>query len=61
MRFFKLVTDYTESQDGTTAELAAGDLDRPFVELLGKQQLPSSIQAYSADPLGGSYSTYILL
>jgi RAB protein geranylgeranyltransferase component A len=41
MRFFKLVTDYTENEDG---ELAAEDLDRPFVELLRRQQLPISIQ-----------------
>jgi len=43
MRFFKLVTDYTESEDG---ELVAGDLDRPFVELLRRQQLPISVQEY---------------
>lgn len=43
MRFFKLVTDYTENGDG---ELAAEDLDRPFVELLRRQQLPISIQEY---------------
>lgn len=48
MRFFKLVADYTESEGegGTIGELAAGDLDRPFVELLRRQQLPISIQEY---------------
>ena len=44
MRFFKLVTDYIESQDGMVAGLTAEDLDSPFIELLKKQQLPSSIQ-----------------
>lgn len=44
MRFFKLVTDYTESQDGMVAGLTAEDLESPFIELLKKQQLPSSIQ-----------------
>lgn len=46
MRFFKLVADYTESEGGTIGELAAGDLDRPFVGLLRRQQLPISIQEY---------------
>lgn len=46
MRFFKLVTDHTESEDGSVGELAAGDLDKPFVELLRRQQLPISIQEY---------------
>jgi RAB protein geranylgeranyltransferase component A len=46
MRFFKLVADYTESEDGAIGELAAGDLDRPFVELLRRQQLPVPIQEY---------------
>lgn len=44
MQFFKMVTDYTESPDGTVAELAASNLDQPFVEILQRQNLPSHLQ-----------------
>jgi len=44
MRFFKMVTDYTESPDGTVAELAASNLDQPFVEVLQRQNLPSHLK-----------------
>ncbi|CAM6010517.1 unnamed protein product [Sphagnum balticum] len=44
MRFFKLVTDYAESPDGTVAELSASDLERPFVEILQRQNLPPYIR-----------------
>lgn len=44
MRFFKLVSEYTESEGGVIEALAPGDLDKPFVELLRRQQLPTSIQ-----------------
>jgi RAB protein geranylgeranyltransferase component A len=44
MQFFKMVTDYTESSDGTVAELAASNLDQPFVEILQRQNLPSHLQ-----------------
>lgn len=46
MRFFKLVSEYTESEGGVIEALAPGDLDKPFVELLRRQQLPTSIQEY---------------
>jgi hypothetical protein len=36
-----MVTDYTESPDGTVVELAASNLDQPFVEVLQRQNLPS--------------------
>ncbi|KAG0565458.1 hypothetical protein KC19_8G191800 [Ceratodon purpureus] len=44
MRFFKLVADYTDSEGGTSGELAAENLDRPFVEFLRRQQLPTLIR-----------------
>jgi RAB protein geranylgeranyltransferase component A len=44
MRFFKLVTDYAESPNGTVAELSASDLERPFVEILQRQNLPPYIR-----------------
>lgn len=46
MRFFKMVVDHASSGK---SEFSAEDLDAPFVELLRRQQLPSSIQAYKAD------------
>jgi RAB protein geranylgeranyltransferase component A len=46
MRFFKLVTDYAESPNGTVAELSASDLERPFVEILQRQNLPPYIREY---------------
>lgn len=42
MRFFKMVVDHASSGK---SEFSAEDLDAPFVELLRRQQLPSSIQA----------------
>ena len=54
MRFFKLVTDYSESEDGTIGEFSAEDLDRPFVELLRRQRLPISIQEYVEPALSNS-------
>jgi RAB protein geranylgeranyltransferase component A len=44
MRFFKLVTDYAESPNGTVAELSTSDLERPFVEILQRQNLPPYIR-----------------
>ncbi|CAM6059183.1 unnamed protein product [Sphagnum tenellum] len=44
MRFFKLVTDYAESPNGTVAELSTSDLERPFVEILQRQNLPPHIR-----------------
>lgn len=44
MQFFKMVSDYTESPDGTVAELASSNLDQPFFEVLQRQNLPSHLQ-----------------
>jgi len=44
MQFFKMVSDYTESPDGTVVELAASNLDQPFCEILRRQNLPSHLQ-----------------
>lgn len=59
MRFFKLITDHMESEDGMIGELTAGDLDRPFVELLRQQKLPAAIQEYVESALVTLYATIL--